>query len=69
LKSLFINLYLQRGRRTILEVLTAVLLKTRVFWDVTQCRLVYICRSFEESQYLKHKLLFLVMCICIILPP
>jgi len=29
------------------ENLTAVLVKIQVFWDVTQCRLVNICRRFE----------------------
>jgi hypothetical protein len=29
------------------EVLTAVLLKTQVFWDDTLCRLVSNCRRFE----------------------
>jgi len=29
------------------EILTAVLVKIQVFWEVTQCRLVYSCRRFE----------------------
>ena len=34
------------------EVLTAVLLKIRIFWDVMPCRLVNRYRSFEGAAFL-----------------
>ena len=45
--SLEVNLYFFSITHNVtFEILTAVLVKIQVFWDVRQCRLVNSCRRF-----------------------
>ena len=37
------------------EVLTAVLLKIRIFWDAMPCRLVNRYRRFEDAAFLSKR--------------